>query len=105
MKVLKKHDQLNFYAIDSKGTEYSSGYKSVTALTWGCFPNKEILQPTVFDPDTFIVWSQEAFQLWTKSWASLYNDESESAALLYEVYLHFISILFFNYTLIFFCFL
>lgn len=59
--------------------------KSVTALTWGCFPNKEILQPTVFDYDSFVVWSKEVFQLWTRSWAALYEDDSDSAELLYNV--------------------
>jgi methylenetetrahydrofolate reductase (NADPH) len=49
------------------------------------FPNREILQPTIFDHDSFVVWSEEVFQLWTKSWAALYDDETESAALLYEV--------------------
>jgi methylenetetrahydrofolate reductase (NADPH) len=43
------------------------------------------LQPTIFDHDSFVVWSEEVFQLWTKSWAALYDDETESAALLYEV--------------------
>jgi methylenetetrahydrofolate reductase (NADPH) len=58
---------------------------SSAALTWGVFPNREILQPTIFDHDSFVVWSEEVFQLWTKSWAALYDDETESAALLYEV--------------------
>ena len=57
-----------------------------TALTWGVFPNKEIKQPTVFDLDAFEVWSKEAFQLWVNAWASLYEDESESAALLYNIH-------------------
>ena len=60
--------------------------KTVTALTWGVFPDKEVLQPTVFDPFTFLVWSKEAFDLWTRAWASIYDDESESCALLYDIY-------------------
>mmetsp|Transcript_6984 Transcript_6984/g.7628 ORF Transcript_6984/g.7628 Transcript_6984/m.7628 type:complete len:602 (+) Transcript_6984:78-1883(+) len=86
MKVLSDHPSFNFYAIDSKGTEYSSGFRSVTALTWGVFPNKEILQPTVFDPDSFVVWSKEVFQLWTECWASLYEDYSKSSELLYNIH-------------------
>lgn len=34
-------------------------------LTWGVFPNCEILQPTIFDPDTFHVWKNEAFKVYT----------------------------------------
>jgi methylenetetrahydrofolate reductase (NADPH) len=85
MQCIQHHPMLNYYAIDSSGTEYNAGHKSVIALTWGCFPNKEILQPTVFDHDSFVVWSREVFQLWTKCWASLYEDDSESADLLYNV--------------------
>jgi methylenetetrahydrofolate reductase (NADPH) len=32
------------------------------------------------------VWSKEVFQLWTRSWASLYEDDSESADLLYNIH-------------------
>lgn len=82
-----KYPDINFYAVDSTGkNNYSSSDKGVTALTWGVFPNKEILQPTIFDPDTFIVWSEEAFQLWKVAWASLYDDETDSCALLHEIH-------------------
>lgn len=79
---------LSYYAVDSSGSNtYSrSGDKGVTALTWGVFPNKEIQQPTIFDPDTFLVWSKEAFHLWTAAWAALYDDETDSAALLYDIH-------------------
>jgi methylenetetrahydrofolate reductase (NADPH) len=50
----------------------------VTALTWGVFPNREILQPTIFDPTTFLVWADEAFSLWTSMWLNLYEMDSES---------------------------
>ena len=63
----------------------SNNSKNVTALTWGVFPNKEILQPTIFDPNTFLVWSQEAFELWTNAWAALYDDETDSCGLIYDV--------------------
>jgi len=86
MKVLSRHPSFSFYAIDSNGTEYSSGSRSVTALTWGVFPDKEILQPTIFDPDSFVVWSKEVFQLWTECWASLYEDYSKSSELLYNIH-------------------
>ena len=46
----------------------------------------EIIQPTVFDVSAFNVWSKEAFQLWTDSWASLYDDESPSSELIYNIF-------------------
>lgn len=85
INAVSNHPNLNFYAIDNNGTEFNGGCKTVTALTWGVFPNKEILQPTIFDHDSFVVWSKEVFELWTSSWATLYDDETDSCALLYEV--------------------
>ena len=105
IKAVENRPNLVFYAVDCNGvvcsspslnsttsspssstnTSSSITAKSVTALTWGVFPNKEILQPTIFDPTTFLVWSQEAFNLWTSAWAALYDDETDSSALIYEV--------------------
>jgi methylenetetrahydrofolate reductase (NADPH) len=86
MDVVHSKPHMNAHAVDSHGTAYCSGAKGVTALTWGVFPNKEIIQPTVFDSDTFIVWSEEAFQLWQTGWTDLYDDETESSALLYDMH-------------------
>jgi methylenetetrahydrofolate reductase (NADPH) len=83
--TLASMPNLSYYAVNASGEFHSNVNKGVTALTWGVFPNKEIQQPTIFDPDTFVVWSQEAFQLWTSAWASLYDDETESCELLYNV--------------------
>jgi methylenetetrahydrofolate reductase (NADPH) len=78
---------LTLHAIDSKGVMHSSTPSiGTTALTWGVFPNKEILQPTVFNPETFTVWSKEAFQLWIEAWAVLYDDETDSCALIHDVH-------------------
>jgi len=46
----------------------------------------EALQPTVVDPDAFKVWKDEAFSLWLSEWACLYNDESKSAELIYDIH-------------------
>ena len=32
------------------------GPTDVNAVTWGVFPAKEIIQPTVVDPQSFAVW-------------------------------------------------
>ena len=32
------------------------GHSSVNAVTWGVFPGKEVVQPTVVDPHSFSVW-------------------------------------------------
>ena len=48
----------------------------VNAVTWGVFPGREIIQPTVVDPESFRTWKDEAFGLWISQWATLYTNES-----------------------------
>ena len=83
--TIRRYPQLSMHAVNLDGKVVMEGEEGVTALTWGVFPNKEILQPTVFDPNTFLVWSKEAFQLWLDTWACLYDDASESSSLIYKV--------------------
>jgi methylenetetrahydrofolate reductase (NADPH) len=58
----------------------------VSAVTWGVFPAKEIMQPTVVDSEAFVQWSAEAFELWRSQWAALYEPASKSRAVLGRVY-------------------
>jgi len=45
----------------------------VNAVTWGVFPGREIIQPTVVDTESFRVWKAEAFELWLSQWAAIYT--------------------------------
>ena len=50
-QVISRYPNLVVYAADSSGNLHGScEHKGVTALTWGVFPNQEILQPTIFEP-------------------------------------------------------
>ena len=46
---------------------------SSIALTWGVFPGREIIQPTIADYKTFLIWKDEAFALWAEKWGKKYN--------------------------------
>jgi methylenetetrahydrofolate reductase (NADPH) len=82
--MVHRHETMHIYAVNIFGDEIKEGTDAggVTALTWGVFPNKEILQPTVFDPSAFLVWAEEAFSLWTRMWLNLYDFDSESYELI-----------------------
>jgi len=83
INMVHEHTHMILYAVNIRGEEMKSSVDSgVTALTWGVFPNKQILQPTIFDPHTFLVWSEEAFTLWTTIWLNLYESDSESYELI-----------------------
>lgn len=70
---------LTYLAVNASGdTKTNTDGKSVTAVTWGVFPGREILQPTVVDPVSFQVWKDEAFDLWLNEWGTLYAGEEEA---------------------------
>ncbi len=78
-------------AIESNPSlSYMSGTKSgigrtnvptdfVAAVTWGVFPNSEVVQPTVVDRVSFHAWLDEAFEVWRREWSSLFDQESAEA--------------------------
>lgn len=82
LTVVKNFPSITYHAVNLKGDNYTNAPKSTNALTWGVFPGKEILQPTVVDHDSFLVWKDEAFLLWKTNWLSLYPQESSSSAVL-----------------------
>lgn len=56
-----------------------------SAVTWGVFPLKEVLQPTIIDYESFKAWNEEAFLLWLE-WARCYRKDSKSYQLLNDIY-------------------
>jgi methylenetetrahydrofolate reductase (NADPH) len=68
---------LSIYAINSRGDLRTNVRKPRTnAVTWGIFPDREVIQPTVVCPESFKVWSKEAFALWKQNWSSIYDPEN-----------------------------
>ncbi|KAK9672132.1 hypothetical protein RND81_12G079000 [Saponaria officinalis] len=77
---------ITYMAINKAGDWISNvGQTDVNAVTWGVFPAKEIIQPTVVDPVSFMVWKDEAFEIWSTSWAALYPEGDSSKNVLGEV--------------------
>ena len=78
-REMARFPSLSFQAVNASG-ELTTNLpeKSVVAVTWGVFPGKEIIQPTVVDTEVFKIWKDEAFQLWLDEWRSLYEPGSRS---------------------------
>ncbi|CAA7405460.1 unnamed protein product [Spirodela intermedia] len=67
----KAAPSLTYIAVNKDGQSVSNvGPAEVNAVSWGVFPAKEIIKPTVVDPPSFAVWKDEAFEIWTQVWAS-----------------------------------
>eukprot|EP00123_Amoebidium_parasiticum_P017241 comp23766_c0_seq2/m.41163 comp23766_c0_seq2/g.41163 ORF comp23766_c0_seq2/g.41163 comp23766_c0_seq2/m.41163 type:complete len:582 (-) comp23766_c0_seq2:152-1897(-) len=69
---LANHPNLAYVAASVKDDFVCSPGFATTAVTWGIFPNHEVQQPTVVDPDSFRVWKQEAFSIWRAHWMDKY---------------------------------
>jgi len=77
---------LTYMAVNKEGCWKSNvGQTDVNAVTWGVFPAKEIKQPTIVDPVSFNVWKDEAFEIWSRGWASLYPEGDASRKFVEEV--------------------
>ncbi|KAI1447165.1 MTHFR-domain-containing protein [Annulohypoxylon stygium] len=85
--------QVTFYASNAAGDFVSSDLtggvvadgelkeSSTNAVTWGVFPGKEIITPTIIEEVSFRAWSEEAFGIFAE-WAQVYGKGSESEKLL-----------------------
>jgi len=79
--VLRKFNhRIHYHMVNKSGSDdFTNADRSKpNAVTWGIFPGKEIVQPTIVDPETFLIWKDEAFALWEQNWASLYEENSTS---------------------------
>ena len=78
-------ENYNYCAINNSNNIFTNCKDSVIALTWGVFPGKEIIQPTIADTESFKIWKKEAFNLWLSEWGSIYEKDSHSYQLLKEI--------------------
>ncbi|KAI1438731.1 methylenetetrahydrofolate reductase 2 [Xylaria sp. CBS 124048] len=60
---------------------YGMGESGTNAVTWGVFPGKEIVTPTIIEEVSFRAWAEEAFGIYSE-WAQVYGRGSESEKLL-----------------------
>ena len=87
LKSIGSKENISYEAINISGDLITNlPENNAMAVTWGVFPNKEIIQPTIVDTRSFLVWKDEAFNLWINDWAHIYDTESESYKLLNEIY-------------------
>ncbi|KAH6666955.1 methylenetetrahydrofolate reductase-domain-containing protein [Halenospora varia] len=83
-------EQISFYASNAAGDFLSSDSKtnggegSTNAVTWGAFPGKEIVTPTIIEEVSFRAWAEEAFGIWSE-WSRVYGQRSESKSLIEHV--------------------
>lgn len=88
-KLLLGNGYISFLAMNAAGEFESSDKDSgsgtgTNAVTWGAFPGKEIITPTIIEEVSFRAWSEEAFGIWAE-WQRVYGPRIQSAKLIREI--------------------
>ncbi|KAI9839280.1 MAG: hypothetical protein M1819_003275 [Sarea resinae] len=65
---IESNPELTYYATNISGDLRSNNPEGPNAVTWGVFPGKEIIQPTIVEAISFLAWKDEAFRL-GQDWA------------------------------------
>lgn len=82
---LKDDEIMTYFAVDHHGkliTNHPDGSKA-NAVTWGIFPGREVLQPTIVEKVSFLAWKEEFYRI-LEEWKLMLknNDALESVQLL-----------------------
>ncbi|KAK9776835.1 hypothetical protein AB5N19_10714 [Seiridium cardinale] len=79
------HPDMSYYAVTKTGTVKSNTpSEGPNAVTWGVFPGKEIVQPTIVESISFLAWKDEAFRL-GQDWAHCHDADSPSRVLIDKI--------------------
>jgi len=79
---IERDPGLTYHAVTRTGRlETNAPSDGPNAVTWGVFPGKEIVQPTIVESISFLAWKDEAYQLGS-AWAACYDAGSPSRRLI-----------------------
>ncbi|MDI1488763.1 MAG: methylenetetrahydrofolate reductase (NAD(P)H) met13 [Ramalina farinacea] len=82
---IDQNANLSYYAITKEGElRTNAPSDGPNAVTWGVFPGKEIVQPTIVETISFLAWKDEAYKLGT-DWAKCHESGSPSRKLIDEM--------------------
>ena len=85
LERIENNKALTYYAVSKNGTLHTNTRdEGPNAVTWGIFPNREIVQPTIVETVSFLAWKDEAFKL-GEDWSRCYPADSGSRQLIEEV--------------------
>ncbi|KAF2091434.1 methylenetetrahydrofolate reduct [Saccharata proteae CBS 121410] len=75
---IERDPNMTFYAVNKAGDLMTNAPgDGPNAVTWGVFPGKEIVQPTIVETISFLAWKDEFFRL-GQDWANCYTASSPS---------------------------
>ena len=79
------HADLTYHAVTKSGSlETNAKTEEPNAVTWGVFPGKEIVQPTIVEGISLLAWKDEAFSLGI-DWAHCHDSGTPSRLLIQNI--------------------
>lgn len=82
---IERDSNMTYYVINNRGDLRTNTHSDgPNAVTWGVFPGKEIIQPTIVEAVSFMAWKDEAFEL-GQQWAKMYEPDSPSRKLISDI--------------------
>ena len=85
IKRIDEHEDFSYYAVNKAGDlRTNAETDEPNAVTWGVFPGKEIVQPTIVETISFLAWKDEAYRLGS-DWARCHPVSSPSRHLIDNV--------------------
>ena len=75
---IERDSDITYYAVNKAGDlKTNAPGDGPNAVTWGVFPGKEIVQPTIVETVSFLAWKDEFFRL-GQDWANCHPSSSPS---------------------------
>lgn len=81
---IERDDNLTYYSVNVHGDLKTNADEGPNAVTWGVFPGKEIVQPTIVETVSFLAWKDEFYRL-GYDWAYCYDASSPSRQLIESI--------------------
>lgn len=75
LEVLPSYQWVNYHIVNKVGTQDTTNCDPTQpiAVTWGVFPGKEIVQPTVVDPVSFNIWKVSYWTVCMLKYGSVFS--------------------------------
>ncbi|EME79718.1 uncharacterized protein MYCFIDRAFT_81197 [Pseudocercospora fijiensis CIRAD86] len=86
IRRMEQDPDITYYAVNCNGELKTNAPTDggPNAVTWGVFPGKEIVQPTIVETVSFLAWRDEFYHLGME-WSKCYEEGSESRKLIKEI--------------------
>ncbi|KAF1948493.1 methylenetetrahydrofolate reduct [Byssothecium circinans] len=82
---IERDQDLTYYAVNKEGDlKTNSPGDGPNAVTWGVFPGKEIVQPTIVETVSFLAWKDEFYKV-GKEWANCHASVSPSRYVIEDI--------------------